>query len=123
MRLHPCLRDVWHDHLLFTGEDLTGIIDASASRTENVASDLSRLLGSLLGDDFRRWETALDAYSSVREISVAERRLITVLDHSGVVLSAAHWLARLRTQSLVEREWRRVRELAERVASLARRIL
>jgi Ser/Thr protein kinase RdoA (MazF antagonist) len=119
--LQPCLRDVWHDHVLFTGDEVTGIIDPSAARTENVASDLSRLLGSFLGDSFDRWEIALEAYAAIRPLSADERRLIPVLDRSGVVLSAVHWQERLRTQPLGDREWNRVESLAERLAAIASR--
>ncbi|MBL8849077.1 MAG: phosphotransferase [Planctomycetaceae bacterium] len=122
MSLHPCLRDVWHDHVLFTGDAATGIIDPSAAKSESVASDLSRLLGSFLGNTFDRWETALEAYAAIRPLSREERRLIPLLDRSGVVLSTAHWLERLQSQPLGEREWNRVQSLAERLQAFADRI-
>src|SRR5262249_15177817 len=51
--LQPCLCDVWHDHLLFDGDALTGLIDFGAVKPDHVAVDLARMLGSLVGDD---WE-------------------------------------------------------------------
>jgi Ser/Thr protein kinase RdoA (MazF antagonist) len=118
VRLQPCLRDVWHDHILFTGDEVTGIVDPSAARTENVASDLSRLLGSLLAEAAERWETTLDAYAAVRPLSSDERRLIPVLDRSGIVLSTAHWLERMRDTTLTEREYERVHQLSQRLFAL-----
>lgn len=95
--LVPCLRDVHRDHLLFTGNDVTGIIDASAARVETVSADLSRWLGSLLGDQPARWEDALHRYAAIRPLSAAERQLLPVLDQSNVLLSSLYWVDRLAT--------------------------
>jgi Ser/Thr protein kinase RdoA (MazF antagonist) len=92
--LVPCLRDVWHDHVLFTGDQVTGIIDPSAARTESVAADLSRLVGSLVGENPELWRIALASYEAVRPLTPAERSLIAAFDVSGVVLSALHWVRR-----------------------------
>lgn len=92
--LQPCLRDMWHDHVLFEGETVSGIIDPSACRTESVASDLSRLLGSLLADEKPRWDRALTYYSGIRPLSIRETQLVGILDRSAVVLSPLNWLRR-----------------------------
>ncbi len=100
-RLQPCLRDIWHDHVLFTGDEVTGLIDASACRSEHIAADLARLLGSLLGDDSERWMQAITVYERhAGPLDSHERALIEVLDRSGVLLSGLIWLERL----LLERE-------------------
>lgn len=93
--VQPCLRDVWRDHLLFTGEHVTGVIDPWACRSDTVAADLSRWLGSAVGNDWSAWSAAIEAYSTIRPLSLAERQLIAVLDLSGVLLSAAYWLERI----------------------------
>lgn len=94
VRLQPCLRDVWHDHVLFAGEEVTGLIDPSASRTETVAVDLSRLLGSLVGDEAAAWDHALHVYGQTAELTLDELALVPVLDQSGVLLSGMTWLER-----------------------------
>jgi Ser/Thr protein kinase RdoA (MazF antagonist) len=124
--LQPCLRDVWHDHVLFERNAVTGLIDPSAARTDTVATDLSRLAGSLIADDRRAWEIALDAYCSIRPLLPAERRLVGVLDHSGVLLSGMGWLERPRafdqSAEFQSRVLERLQRIAARAEALARSI-
>jgi homoserine kinase type II len=90
--LQPCLRDVWHDHLLFEGERLTGLVDYAALGLDSVAADLARLLGSLVEDDQAAWQAALSAYREVAELSSDEEHLALLLDRTGVAASLANWL-------------------------------
>jgi len=115
--LQPCLRDVWHDHLLFQGDAVTGLIDPSAARTDTVAADISRLAGSLIADDRRAWGVALEAYQSIRALSAAELALCDVLDRSGVLLSGMTWLGRryLNGIRLSEAALQRLGRIADRL--------
>jgi homoserine kinase type II len=45
--LQPCLRDIWHDHVLFTGDEVTGLVDFGAIAFDTPATDIARLVGSL----------------------------------------------------------------------------
>lgn len=90
--VQPCVADLWHDHILFTGSRVTGIIDFGCVKVDSVAVDLARLVGSLVEEDAPRWEEALAAYASVRSLADEERELMRVLDRVGVVLIAATWL-------------------------------
>lgn len=90
--LGPCIRDIWHDHVLFTGEQVTGLIDFGALQIDNVATDVARLLGSLVGDDPARRQIGLSAYSAVRPLSEGEQRLIQAFDQSSVLMSGLMWI-------------------------------
>lgn len=92
VRLHPCLRDIWHDHLLFRGDELTGLIDPSACRMENVTTDLTRLISSLVGDNRSEWDFALNEYQKLRSLTTRELTLMEALHRSGVLLSGWTWL-------------------------------
>jgi homoserine kinase type II len=91
-RLIPCLRDIWHDHVLFRGDEVTGLLDFGSLRNESVAGDLARLLGSLVSDDAERWRQGLAAYQQVRPLDVADVSLIDAFDRSAVLLSGMNWL-------------------------------
>jgi Ser/Thr protein kinase RdoA (MazF antagonist) len=117
--LQPCLRDVWHDHILLTGDRVTGLIDPSACRSESVATDLARLLGSLVGDQADRWNRALEVYAGYRRLNSAERRLVGVLDRSAVVLSGLTWLRRRYLPDAAEGcsfDWERVLDRLQSIA-------
>lgn len=90
--LQPCIRDIWHDHVLFADEKVTGIVDFGAMRNESVAGDIARLLGSLERDNRTGWENGLRAYESVRSLSHEERQLVQAFDRGNVALSALQWL-------------------------------
>ena len=90
--LQPCIRDIWHDHVLFTGDIVTGLIDFGALRDDTVACDLARLIGSLVGDRKTAWSTALQAYAAYRPLSAEENLLIRAFDQSGVLMSGLNWL-------------------------------
>lgn len=90
--VQPVLRDIWREHVLFTGDAVSGLIDPSACRTDTVAADLSRLLGSWWGRDISAWTEALAQYQKHRSLTAAERNLIPILHHSGVLLSGVTWL-------------------------------
>ncbi len=90
--LQPCIRDIWHDHLLFTGEKVTGIVDFGAMRPDSVAADVARLVGSLAGDCHHTWSAALAHYETRRQLSPGERQLVQAFDRSGVLMSGLTWL-------------------------------
>ena len=90
--LQIAIRDVWHDHLLFTGDELTGLIDYGALRIESPVGDLARLLGSLVQDDRDAWLFAIQEYQTLAPLSADQQRLLSAFDHSGTLLSGISWL-------------------------------
>jgi len=90
--LQPCVRDIWHDHVLFEEDRVTGIIDFGAMRTDHVAVDIARLLGSLARDAAGDWQIGLEAYAQVRPLSADELDLIKAFDESSVLMSGLSWI-------------------------------
>jgi homoserine kinase type II len=115
--VQPCVCDLWHDHVLFEGERVSGVIDYGAAKVDHVAVDLARLLGSLIPDDAARTGAALRAYESSRPLPQPE--LVAVLDRTGVVGGVVNWLRWLYHD---EREYLDQEAVAERLAALVRRL-
>jgi Ser/Thr protein kinase RdoA (MazF antagonist) len=90
--VQPCLRDVWHDHVLFTGNEVTAVIDYGAMNIDTPATDVARLLGSLVGDDEAGWRTGVNAYSAIRPLSPNEEQAAKALDTSSTILAGCNWL-------------------------------
>ncbi len=90
--LQPCLRDARPEHLLFSGDRVTGLIDFGAMAVDSVAADLARLLGEWVGSDPRTRAEALDAYTLVRPLEAAEIALLDVFEDSSALLGAGHWV-------------------------------
>jgi len=90
--IQSCIRDVWEQHLLFSGDEVTGLVDFGAARPDTVVVDIVRLLGSLAISDQQLWKIGLQAYESLRPLSLAERSLLPALDRSAILLSGLNWL-------------------------------
>lgn len=93
--LQPCLRDIWHDHILFTGDAVTGIIDFGAVDIDTPATDIARLLGSFADAgtvQAQTWREGLAAYSTVRPLSSDETQAAHALDASGTILAGCNWI-------------------------------
>jgi homoserine kinase type II len=121
-RRQPCLCDVWHDHLLFEGDRLTGLIDYGAVKVDHVAVDLARMLGSLVQHDTDAWRAGLQAYRRLAPLDAEEEQLAYALDETGTVLGAANWLRWLYEEKRPSPDWaavaRRFAEVVERLEVL-----
>jgi Ser/Thr protein kinase RdoA (MazF antagonist) len=104
----PVIRDIWHDHVLFDGEKVSGIVDFGAMRVEAVAGDVARLLGSLAGDDLRQWRVGMQAYEEIRTLSVQDRELVSAFDVSSVLLSGLQWVEWLYAEGRQFEDWKGV---------------
>jgi Ser/Thr protein kinase RdoA (MazF antagonist) len=90
--LQPCLCDVWHDHILFDEDYVTGIVDYGAMKIDHPAVDVARLLGSFVEDDPEGWATGVAAYRKVRPFTAEEEELARVLDLTGTTAATSVWL-------------------------------
>jgi homoserine kinase type II len=91
----PCLRDVWHDHILFTGDDVTGLIDLGAIDIDTPATDIARLLGSLATSNLDRlqtWNDGFAAYNTLCPLSSEETAATHALDFSSPILAGYNWI-------------------------------
>ncbi len=93
-RIQPVLRDVWRAHVLFTGTQVTGLIDLSAAASDHVTVDVTRLIRSWFGSNATRVQNAGIQYQSLRVLDASEQRLLQALDASSVLLSPVTWLQR-----------------------------
>ena len=117
--LAPCLRDIWHDHVLFEGDEVSGVIDFGAVRVDSPLLDLSRLLGSLIEDDNELWEFGLNVYSDVRNLTQSDRQLIRAVDYANTLLSSANWI---RWLFVDERHFEDMEAVESRLALLMERL-
>jgi Ser/Thr protein kinase RdoA (MazF antagonist) len=116
---HPCLCDIWHDHVLYRGQEVSGVVDYGSTKRDHPAVDLARLLGSLVGDDEEAWAVGLESYRQVRPFTAWEECLSKILDRTGTILAAANWLQWLYNEG---RHYEDRHSVAERLESLVRRM-
>lgn len=88
--VHCVLRDIWSDHILFTEDEVTGVIDLGAMRIDEPATDVARLIGSLEPNSKNNWMAGVEMYCELNP-RVDTRRVI-LLDKVSCLLSAVQWL-------------------------------
>ncbi len=120
--LIPCIRDVWHDHILFTADQVTGLIDFGAMRMDSVAVDVARLVGSLAGDDRRLRALALDAYAAANPLTQADLRLINLIDDSSLVIAGLNWVRWLCVENRTFPNPTKVLERMQKILERLRRV-
>ncbi len=91
-KITPCIRDIHRQHVLFTGDQVTGIVDFGAMQPDHVAADIARLLGSLTVEETHLWQIGLQAYQQVQPLTEQEQHLVSVYQASGLLLAGIHWL-------------------------------
>jgi Phosphotransferase enzyme family len=92
--VQPVLRDLWHVHVLFMEQRVSGFVDLTAAGTDHVAMDLARLLRSWFGSDAARIDTALSLSRTLQLLQPGEIQLYRVLDAANVLLSPMTWVRR-----------------------------
>jgi homoserine kinase type II len=92
VQLQPCLCDIWHAHVLFQGEAVSGIVDYGGAKIDNVAVDLARLLGSMAGNDKSLRAAGIEGYRKFRILTPHEENLVWILDETGIIIALATWL-------------------------------
>jgi homoserine kinase type II len=113
-RLQPTIRDVRREHLLFTGDRLSGLVDFGAAQMEYPGIDVAHMLGECVGEDASRRIAALATYRAAAPSQLADAAdpaLVDAFDHGALLLSPYNWLRWI----LVEH-----REFADRPAVVRR---
>lgn len=91
--VHFVLRDIWSDHVLFVGDEVSGIIDFGAARIDDRRTDVVRLLSSLEPFDSSRWRVGFQAYQeSLDDASQIELGELRIMDEAATLLSALQWM-------------------------------
>ena len=90
--LQPCVCDLRSDHVLFTGNAVAGLIDFGSVKEDHISVDLARLIGSSSCEVTALWQIGMNAYVRVQPLSAEEYALVHVLDRTGTILAATHWL-------------------------------
>ncbi|NUQ64109.1 MAG: phosphotransferase [Pirellulales bacterium] len=90
--LQVCIGDIWHDHVLYLGNRVSGLVDFGSMRIDTVSADLARLLGSMAGDDPALWREGIGAYQTIRALASAEQGLLEAFDRSNVLMSGLNWI-------------------------------
>jgi aminoglycoside phosphotransferase (APT) family kinase protein len=92
--LQPVIRDLWRPHVLFTGDECTGLIDLTAASTDHPCLDLARLFRSWFGRDTATIRRAFQEFAGIHGLSSKDAQLFAALDAAAALLSPLTWIRR-----------------------------
>lgn len=96
--LQPCVRDLRADHVLFSGPEVTGIVDFGAMGVNSPAVDLARLLGDYSSGNTSAFRVGLRAYREAGGNLSFPDEVVFVLGQAGTLGSIVTWLTRLTSE-------------------------
>jgi hypothetical protein len=83
------------------------------------ATDIARLLGSLVDDDANSWRAGLAAYATIHPLSQSESQAVYALDKAVTILAGCNWI---RWIWLERRQFDQPQKVAARFAKLLARV-
>ena len=89
--IQPVIRDARPEHVLFTGDHVSGWVDFGAMDRDAASADLARLLGGWSLDASLR-EHAITSYRAVRALCEFEVRAVDAFERSTDLLMGARWV-------------------------------
>jgi homoserine kinase type II len=78
--------------VIYTGNQVTGLIDFGAVDIDTPATDIARLLRSLVHNDQTEWRSGLAAYSAMRQLSDNESLAVFAIDAANPILAGCNWI-------------------------------
>lgn len=107
--------------MLFSGDDVSGIIDLSATASDHLVTDFARLFRSWFESDHVAMNEACNEVSQRFSLTTIERQLFQCLDACSTLLSPITWVRR-RVESLSDNELTpEIRSRSEHLLAVASR--
>jgi len=92
--LQPILADVHAEHVLFTGNAVTGIVDFGAMKLDHVAVDAARYLGDTCDGQGEAFQRGCEIFARHHGEETCPPELVELLDRSGTLAAIVFWLKR-----------------------------
>lgn len=95
VQLTMCIRDIRREHVLFTGDEVTGWVDFGALALDSPAVDVARVLVEFCDNRRGEWPALLALYEQTCRgtfLEQASLHLIDAFDRSGTLLAPWNWL-------------------------------
>lgn len=112
--------DVRREHILFVGDEVSGVVDFNAACVDSVAGDVARLLGSMAGDDPVLRRAGLASYEARRPLTDPERQAVELFDRGGLCVAVTNWA---RWVAVEQKRLGPDEKVAARIQELANRLV